>query len=328
MHPSPNWHLLGLVRFFLAMVVLGTHFAYFTADRSWWITLTHDLGGKAAVLGFLLVSGYSIAASLAAMPKGFYRRRLLRIYPLYISAVLLTLTVELWSHGHVDAYDRHFEALGWKATVGNVFLLQTFVVKPMAFNTPLWSLAVEVFFYLCAPLFVKLPARWLLAIVAVSMACFMLPQHEDWGTAYWVLSKLNALRYMWAWLLGFMLWHHRDQRLALITLGCSVVVLFHEHTPERLSIVTYLIAAISVMVARQVPKTWLQLPGVGFLGDVSYPLYLFHYPVLIGAYFDGIRSTPALLGWVVGVTVIALFTIDHGLKRLWLAPLLSRPRQA
>ena len=306
------------------MVVLGTHFAYFSDDRSLWITFAHDLGGKAAVLGFMLVSGYSIAASLQATPRAFYLRRFLRIYPLYITAVLLTAMVEILTHGHVDAYDRSFDSLGWATGLGNAFLLQTFVVKPMSFNTPLWSLSVEVFFYLCAPLFIKLPPRWQFGLVVFSLVCFILPQHEDLGKIYFFLSKFNALRYMWAWLLGFMLWHYRHKALSVFALGCGVVVIFHEHTPEVLSVATYLVAVCAILIAPYNKMKFIRFPGVALLGDLSYPLYLFHYPVLIAAYFAGLTNTAALLGLVLGVTLLTHLSIDRHLKPRYLSPLLKR----
>ena len=323
MNQNTNWIFLGLVRFYLAAVVFGTHFAYFSGDRSWWITLSHDLGGKAAVLGFMLISGYSIAASLQARSDGFYLRRFLRIYPLYIVAVMLTMFIEFVTNGIVQAHDRSFESLGWIVGIGNSLLLQTFLVKPMSFNTPLWSLSVEVFFYLCAPLFVRLPARWIFALIIISLACFMLPQREDFGTVYYVLSKFNALRYMWAWLLGFMLWHYKSKAISIFSIVCGSVVFFHEHTTEIFSIATYLIAIISILVSPYISTKTLSLSSWHFLGEISYPLYLFHYPVLIAAYFYGFRNTSILIIFVFGIAIIMYLYIDKFLKSRYLEPWLS-----
>jgi peptidoglycan/LPS O-acetylase OafA/YrhL len=53
------------------------------------------LDPKAAVIGFFLISGYSIAASLQRSSKGFYRRRFLRIYPIYFFAIVTTHILSL-----------------------------------------------------------------------------------------------------------------------------------------------------------------------------------------------------------------------------------------
>jgi len=80
------WPLLGLVRFFLALVVAGTHLAHFAPGNA----IAHWFDGLSAfvaVIGFLVVSGFSIAASYEKSPAGFYARRVLRILPLYVLAI-------------------------------------------------------------------------------------------------------------------------------------------------------------------------------------------------------------------------------------------------
>ena len=43
------------------------------------------MGSYAAVLGFLFISGYSMAASFEREPGGFYERRVWRIYPVFLA---------------------------------------------------------------------------------------------------------------------------------------------------------------------------------------------------------------------------------------------------
>jgi peptidoglycan/LPS O-acetylase OafA/YrhL len=56
------WPLLGGVRFLLALIVVGTHLIFFSPPCEWSHGLL-NLSGFAAVLGFLIISGFSIAAS-------------------------------------------------------------------------------------------------------------------------------------------------------------------------------------------------------------------------------------------------------------------------
>ena len=155
----------------------------------------------------------------------------------------------------------------------------------------------------------------------------MLPQRDTWGPVYFVLSKFNALRYLWPWLLGFLLWHHRHKGLYAFTLACSVVVLFHEHTPERLSIFTYLIAAGSVIGSSFLPARWLSRRSADFLGELSFPLYLVHYPLFIAAYLADVRSTAAMLGLVRVSTLVARYGVDRHLKRRFIIPWVMRSKQ-
>lgn len=317
-----NWEALGFLRFVLACIVSFGHLTFFSVKPATWTFVAYDLGGKAAVLGFLLVSGYSIAASLESSPVGYFRRRLLRIYPLYITAITVAIIVQLATGGHVEAPRRTFEGGTWISVLGNAVLLQTFVVKTMDYINPVWSLSIEVFFYALAPLLIRLSRQKLVALLLVSLVCFMLPVHTDWGAAYYFLCKFNALRFMWCWLLGFLLWHDRRPLFIIFSIATVGLLLVHETTPEPLSIVTYGIAVGTVAFSR-----WIALPkyigeAFTYLGDISYPLYLFHYPVLIYVWAKfGIENSFALALVSIIVSLIAYYIIDRLLKPRYLKPL-------
>jgi hypothetical protein len=66
---SVSWEALALLRFFLAWIVLSGHLTSYT-DHSGWAEALSSFDAKAAVVGFLLVSGYSIAASLDRESEG------------------------------------------------------------------------------------------------------------------------------------------------------------------------------------------------------------------------------------------------------------------
>src|SRR6516225_10531904 len=89
-----DWQGLALLRFFLAWVVLSGHLQVFATRPAPWVGVFAEFDGKAAVIGFLLVSGYSIAASLERSGRGFYRRRFLRIYPPYLAALVFAAVLQ------------------------------------------------------------------------------------------------------------------------------------------------------------------------------------------------------------------------------------------
>jgi hypothetical protein len=59
-----RWALLAGTRFVLAMVVLVGHMSMFNPVGHWWTRFGVYLDQTSAVFGFLLISGYSIAASI------------------------------------------------------------------------------------------------------------------------------------------------------------------------------------------------------------------------------------------------------------------------
>lgn len=322
-----SWPVLAGLRFVLAWIVMGGHLAWFVPDATGWTQPCEDLGGKAAVVGFLLVSGYAIAASLSRGEPGFYKRRFLRIYPLYFFAILLSVGLQLVSHGHLEVPGYTFEGKGWLTPVGNFLLLQTFVVKPISFDGPVWSLSVEFSYYLLGPFLWRMHRRWLVLIIFVSAACHLLPPREDLGLVYLAFSKFNALKYLWCWVLGLLLWRERAERgkaieIDLLALACAPLLLAHT-TSSRLCIVTYLVSVGTILGARHVQVRGRAGRVLDYLGDLSYPFYLFHVPAFICAYsFVGLRAPIALVGFVLLVSVVAYHAIDRQLKNRVLKPLL------
>jgi peptidoglycan/LPS O-acetylase OafA/YrhL len=321
-----SWASLAALRFALATIVFATHFVFFTGYGGW-IEAISSFDGKAAVVGFLLVSGFSIAASFDRDREGFYRRRFLRVYPLYFFAVLFAFGLEFMTRNHIDLPGHSFDGLGWMTALGNMAMLQTFVVKPIQYDVPVWSLSIEVFYYALAPLFARLPRNWLVTIIAVSLICYALPKHSDWGIAYTALSKFNAMNYMWCWLLGFMLWKDRGPVIIALALIGVPEIIFGHATPDRFAVVTYVSTLLILLLSHRIAIPG-RLEGVAeYLGDLSYPLYLYHLPTLILGYvvFE-IHSPVALLALVIVVTVAAFHGIDRALKKRFIAPLMFKPR--
>ena len=133
-----SWEALGFWRFVLCIIVLSGHALWFDKNPLSWTKFLDTFSGKAAVVGFLLVSGFSIAASIEREKKMFYRRRFLRIYPLYFSALVFAVILELVLGGHLRLPNHTLDSLGLPTTIGNFFLLQTFIVKPIEFDGPVW----------------------------------------------------------------------------------------------------------------------------------------------------------------------------------------------
>ena len=61
-YSSSTWAILAGLRFVLAAVVMLSHLTYFLPN-SFVIDYVKVLGGRAAVLGFLLISGFEVVQS-------------------------------------------------------------------------------------------------------------------------------------------------------------------------------------------------------------------------------------------------------------------------
>ena len=304
---SSEWAVLGGLRFALASIVFWTHFGgYVRLPRP----LAHisDFGAFAAVLGFFVVSGYSIAASLErdSRPGAFYERRLTRIYPTFFACMILAcipfLTAGPMAGGGVDV-----PKSAWSVVL-NFLLLGGIVVAPLATIGVVWSLVIETVYYLLAPAFHRVSSRWLLGIVAVSAAAYWL--HTSFHVVDFnegVNGSYGALALAWAWLLGFLLQRHpKDRRILLggIVLGCLLLGRFDQYGVAHFSCAVFAGAVAFIASARSIAVSCRMARLLDWLGELSYPLYLCHAPILILLYGGGREWT-----WPLGLLAVAAGSI-------------------
>lgn len=234
------WPMLGAVRFFLALVVAAAHVAqrnHFSS--SWWVSMIDRLDQHAAVMAFFVISGYSIAASYAKEPNGYYRRRILRIWPLYALSILF---------GCATAYGTgQFSGInGMPPTaqiVQNLFFLQGWSTVAILTNLVAWSLSIEVAYYVLAPVFARISQPLLLLVAVFSEILYFAYMYffDEARTPIFMIHGRSVALMMWFWLAGF--------------------IAFRGGIRPNFT----------------APK-WLCSLGTT-LGDVSYPFYLFHWPL-------------------------------------------------
>ena len=292
-----NWSILAAVRFFLAFIVLNHHMPFFAANT--FSSVFGLFGGKAAVVGFLLISGYSVSASFQARRDGFLYRRFLRIYPAYF--VIVALAIVLQHHvGAQQLNGLRVDPSDPVTVVGNLAMLQSYLVRRIDFDPPLWSLSIEFSFYLLL-LFIDRVPRWcVVAATLLSLVFFLLPEELSGNHLYQLAMKANMVRYLWPFLIGVLLFRYSSVAgYALAGLVGSAALLVSPWTYESLSWLTFAIVTIATYVSS---RGWGKRSAfLEYLGDVSYPLYLLHFPLFI-ALFAILHVTS---GWVYIMAALA-----------------------
>lgn len=162
--------------------------------------------GWVGVQLFFVLSGFLITEQLfrsRGAPNyigGFYARRVLRIVPLYVAAVVLAwaLMGVLASRGHVVAH-----APAWALWLGILVINWT---EPLGVEIPgfpqFWSLALEEQFYLVWPFVVRTFAARLfaitvgIAVAALGARVLMLLLGATTSMVYmWTVSRMDALAF-------------------------------------------------------------------------------------------------------------------------------------
>ena len=190
----------------------------------------------------------------------------------------------------------------------------------------LWSLGVEIQFYLVLPLLVMLFRRfkqsfWLV-VVASLLLCFFMVLKSPKTAFLWLPFRA------WEFLLGYacFAWHEKWQAkglpwpsvgvfslLGLVALACLPVngvlpSVVYGH-PGLASLAA--VALTALWLVWGLPTHWLSTwPMVGLrkLGDYSYSIYLVHFPLITFLLYEPTANlTPSTAGWrLVLATLVAM----------------------
>ena len=301
---------------------------------------------------FFVISGYLITAIILAQLAagnfsigGFYLRRVRRIFPALILVLLATLGFG-WAvllHGEFLQLGKH--ALAGAGFVSNLVLWQEAgyfdnagVTKPLLH---LWSLGVEEQYYIAWPLILWAMAarRWrfawvALALFAASMAACLLLTDSDPAAAFF-----SPLTRFWELMAGGVAaWLAQERGAAArhasaVSLAGALLLLlaFTLITPQSLfpggwallpvgGAFLLIHAGPAGLVNRAL--AWRPLAAIGL---VSYPLYLWHWPLLSFAHIVLGHKPPALLklALIALACLLALLT-----WRLLELPLRARPARS
>lgn len=288
-----RWSLLALARFWLAFVVAVNHLRAFTDIG--WLRVIPIFGAFEAILGFLLISGYSIAESFRHKSVGFYWRRTKRIYPVYIASIGFAL----WAYSPL--WNWQFGLL----LAANVFFLNQ-LVTTYSLVGPAWSLSLEAWLYALTPLIAKLREKTLAVMVIISLvfyaaytcgrSLFDWPYYSNAGYGI----NLPALAFMW--IMGFWLSASRNKPFVLklvafvffyhIALNALIQGAYRfKHDALGLYIgdlSAYFWRALNLaivwLIFRHIMREERSGPRfrwMSFCGDISYPLYLLHMSVYV-----------------------------------------------
>lgn len=158
--PVDQWSKLAALRFVLASIVAFNHLEEMTPIGVF--SVIPMLGAFESILGFLLVSGYSIGVSYQKEPTQFLWRRIKRIYPVYLASLLLMGIVLYTGRQALPS------ASEW---IVNLLFLNQLVV-PISIVGPAWSLSLEFWLYCLTPLLFMLSDKAIKRLIAVSFFAF------------------------------------------------------------------------------------------------------------------------------------------------------------
>lgn len=323
------------------------------------VLLFHLVGlpviGRFAVFSFFVLSGYVITAIMhrtygytASGRLYFAQNRALRLLPTYWIAAVFSIAVILWvgpdvahSYHYALAIPRTARAIFENATM--LFVNHTPLLEVPRLSPPTWALTTEIFYYVVICIGASrtrlVTWLWLAASVAYLAAAWLI-----YGTAVYFYDPIPAGSFPFA--IGALTYHYRDEvaRIAVRAprgavglvaarwLLAAAVFAISRFTDVRDSevvgnLINALLSSLVVGALINGSRTPARAKLDKALGELSYPIYLFHWPVgllvstmLFGAPVKGPTTEGIVAGLstllaTLGIAFVCNRTIDQLIER-------------
>jgi peptidoglycan/LPS O-acetylase OafA/YrhL len=305
------------LRLLLALMVVLGHFKLLSGTT--YPSFPFNLA-DAAVDCFFVVSGFLIAGSYERCRGlwSFYTRRVFRLYPMYFCVVLLqaAIMLALLPGGPFSELRSTMRYLVANALLANFLQYDiggvlSGLVNP-GINPSLWTLKIEIGFYLIVPLIYGVTRRWgwwvLAAIFGASVCYNVLALHlGDERLAKQLPGQLQFFVVgMALYLYGSRL---RVSALASAAIAVAFFVTWTLVDPIPPGIRPLVVAAFVFTFA-------LCTPVIRLKSDMSYSVYLLHGPLLQTLMLQGLfRDTMPYLAGVVGAVLGLAFITERLVER-------------
>jgi len=263
---------------------------------------THYLTNRGfiGVYIFFVISGFILGMPFAAYflrggkkvsIKTYFIRRLTRLEPPYI-IVLSLITVSLVVMGYYSWSEI------WPHFIASVFYLHSIIFHSWSYiNPPVWTLEIEVQFYILAPflamLLFSIKPKILRRICLISFIFLivLLQQYFRIPHQYTILTILAHIHFF---LIGFLLvdiyltdWDQGIKRkphfnyLAILSFAAAIMLWSWDHFLINRILFSF---ALFVLVYSVFRSTWINrfvtLPWITAIGGMCYTIYLIHLPLI------------------------------------------------
>lgn len=327
---KPHYALLDGLRGVAALLVVWYHVFegfQFAGNKPVIDFINH---GYLAVDFFFILSGFVVGYAYDSRwgktltLGGFFRRRLIRLQPMVImgavigAASFLISGMERWDGTHATLW------LTFLAFVCGCLMLPALPGMPrevrgngemFPLNGPCWSLFFEYVGNIVYALFIRRLSTRLLALLSFTLCCaltwFAVTDQSGYGSigVGWTVDRTNILggmlRMLCPFTMGVLMSRLfkplRQARGAFWTSAALLLIIFHVsyiYSDGALSLNGMFEAACIIAVFPLV--VWYAASGkttdeastriCRFLGDISYPLYIVHYPLMYAFYMWLIKT--------------------------------------
>ncbi len=329
-----RYTVLDGLRGIAAFAVMVYHFSYIDQQH-------HIFGGANLAVdlffclsGFVITHAYYTRLMAGMSAREFVLRRLIRLYPTYLVGALLGLSSLCLSYAYeittLSLRDIILSFLLNLAFIPTFFPNSTYIFSHHVLDTvfpsnnPAWSLFFEWVANIAFLVVIAVERKRLLppallyglGMFAMGVAVIITTRHLG-GAPGWSISTFvgGFPRVLWGFFMGMILYfvHLRVARLALPAGLLAILVLAFMMIPHQNWYGTYWLIGLALvpLVVFFGANSRLKL-GSGqarisdYLGQISYPLYCIHYPILVfvGTVFQHTEHFYVVVGFAILLTLM------------------------
>lgn len=312
----------NLLRIYLSLSVVFYH-CYELSQKAALNFVNTWFNGERAVEAFFIISGYLIIKSYyrCASISEFLKKRILRIYPAYfVVIVLCVIAGAVFTTLPAAAYFTSAQLYKYIA-VNVVFLNFLQPTLPGVFsnnflstvNGSLWTLKIEVAYYFLVPLIAvlrtKINVHLLYGLIFISSLIYFLGMKQLFSNTnnqmYLFLSRQITGQLFYfiagAWLAEL------EKKSWFITIAkwagipCIIAIFF----PFPISVECVLLAIAVYFCACIAPSINFRYKQ----HDISYGLYIYHFPVIQVLVSCGLYNSSVFLGFTYSVIITFLLAV-------------------
>jgi len=288
------------IRFILALLVVIFHIAQFSENRGFpffnKLPIFHK--GTEAVYMFFSLSGFLIIKQLfiekketsSINLKSFYKRRILRIFPLYylvltFGFVYYRIILPFFGFEFENNYD----------LLSGIFLSITFFPNIFSNYSPggileiLWSIGIEEQFYLfIAPLFLLLPLKRIILFLSVFTSIYFLLFFSEY-LVFLKEYKMLFFYFSFGGLCSIIHSHNYFQTLIkklrypillIFIIYFTTEIFINNFNPFFYNLFSFVLFGFVISALAVKPIKILQNKTMNYLGKISYGIYMYHAIVM------------------------------------------------
>lgn len=338
-------HVLDLVRGVSALLVMAGHlraalFKDFSEIESGYDISFIEKGfyfltslGHEAVMVFFVLSGFFVGGSVLKLKDNFnfvtyLISRLSRLWTPLLPVLILTFIVDYFignisnevimgdHYSKLTSGPRENYSVSPITFISNLFFLQTVWTPVFGTNGPLWSLANEFWYYILFPLFMlcigyipRSPIKRIIFSVLTVLIIAFISSNMMQGFLIWIMGVLVHVIYSrkvtvvnkWFLINSIILF-----LLSIVNSKANFVSISNGSYNDLFVGITFSILLLSLMPLKLPILYFINLRKIAFfLSEISYSLYIFHFPIILLIY--GLFYTENQL--IFGVTGILHFLI-------------------